>query len=203
MSASTVTITAGGKSVEMTGEEFSQAATRIAAARGRDVKKTSWDGKRVLVRWEVSRIDGIDEFEMSSADQPAEELTAALVALRPRVAEICQLPEAYCADMEIRGASFSYGGEGRVMGATITALKPVTTANAPLVLNTPHLASDSYTEDGEADKALSTAAIGALENLHVEALRYVDGHRAQRDLFAPPIGKPSVALSESQRTIVR
>lgn len=181
----TVTISDGhGEPVTMTGDQLHRVAEAFSLRRNRDIRKVSWDGERVLVKWEVMQPKGVDEFQLSCVDAPATDLLDALAALRPRVAEICQLPEEYCASMEIRGVSFSYGGEGRVMGATITALKPLATANAPLVVNTPHLASESYSEDGPTDKLLSTAAIVALEAVMVEALRYIDGHRAQRDLFS-------------------
>jgi hypothetical protein len=150
----------------------------------RDVKKVSWDGERVVVRWEVPRKGGTDEFSISCLDAPAPELLVALAGLRTDVAEICELPATYCANLEIRGVSFSYGGEARVMGATITALRHVTTANAPLVLNTPHLAEEPYAEGGDTDKLLSSVAVEALNLVASEALRYVDGHRAQGDLFA-------------------
>lgn len=150
----------------------------------RDIRKVSWDGKRVLVRYEISRPGGVDELELSCVEAPGHDLLAALRALRDHVAQICELSKPYCADLEIRGASFSYGGDDRVMGATITALKKLRQANAPLVINTPHLASRPYSdnEDGN-DKLLPDETTTALECLMDAALRYVDGQRAQHDLF--------------------
>jgi len=152
----------------------------------RDVTKVSWDGERVLVRFECIQLKGVDEFEFKCCDEPAPELLSALNALRPHVADICDLPDGYCADLEIRGASFSYGGEGRVMGATITALKKLATANAPLVLNTPHLASAPYNEDTDDGLLLPGEAVDALRALQEQSLKYVDGQRMQTDLFAKP-----------------
>lgn len=152
----------------------------------RRLKKVSYDGKRVLVRWEVPKLKGTDEHELHCCDEPANGLRLALELLRPHVLLICELPEAYGeVGLEVRGASFSYGGEDEVMGATITALKHVGTANAPLVLNTPHLASAPYSEEGDASgPLLSRNAIEALDHLSREAFRYVEGYRAQGDLFA-------------------
>src|SRR5689334_4983658 len=100
----------------------------------RRLVKLSYDGKKLLARWSVTRPGGEDEHELLCHDAPKPELLDALKALRPSVATICELDSDYCADLEVRGASFSYGGERHVMGATITALKKLDTANAPLVL---------------------------------------------------------------------
>jgi hypothetical protein len=151
----------------------------------RRVVKVSYDQKKVLVRYEQPRAGDADEFEIVCKDKPAPEFVAALVALRKHVAEICELGDLYCKDLEVRGASFSYAGEGEVMGATITALKKVTTARSPLVLNTPHLPSEPYTEDDKSGTpCLSDEAVGALDDLCLRALEYVDGKRAQVEMFA-------------------
>jgi hypothetical protein len=150
----------------------------------RDIKKISWDSERVKIKFEVPRTDGVDEYEMSCVDAPAPTLTAALSNLRRHVADICELPFSYCEKMEIRGVSFSYGGDDRVMGAVITALKPLSTAVAPLVLNTPHLSSAPYNDTDEMTPLLSKHACGDLMILQAEVLAYIDGQRAQLDLLA-------------------
>lgn len=151
----------------------------------RRVKKVSYDGKRVLVRYETPRPGGDpDEYEVACKDTPAPRLVLALAGLLVHVIDICELPRSYVLGLEVRGASFSYGGEAEVMGATITALKKVTTARSPLTLNTPHLPSEPYTEDDKSDTpCLSTGATDALEELAEAALDYVDGKRAQGTLF--------------------
>lgn len=158
----------------------------------RDVKKISWDGERVKIRYEVPRSNGVDEYEMNCTDAPTSGLTSALGALKKHVATICELPAGYVEKgVEIRGVSFSYGGDDRVMGATITALKTVSTANAPLVLNTPHLPSNSYTEDDAGlTPTLPRECIDDLRQLQAEVLAYIDGQRVQLDLLAEvePVG---------------
>lgn len=151
----------------------------------RDVTKISWDSERVKIRFEVPRTEGVDEYEMNCTDAPKPALTKALSALRKHVAEICQFTQLYVGDMEIRGVSFSYGGDDRVMGATITALKKLSTANAPLVVNTPHLPSAPYTDEDEAMTLLLSAdCTDDLRQLQAEVLAYIDGQREQLDLLA-------------------
>lgn len=169
----------------------------------RDVTKIAWDGERVKVRFEVPRGEGVDEFEMSCVDAPAPGLQKALCQLVGHVQEILELPADYCANLEIRGVSFSYGGEGRVMGATITALKELTTANAPLVLNTPHLASAPYNADedpGAGGPLLSDEAVEDLMQLQAEVLGYVDGQRMQGDLFSGVAGAGDVTVTITKET---
>lgn len=149
----------------------------------RRVSKVNYDGKMVLVRYQLMRKDGnIDEFEFRCHDQPAGPFRVALSSLREYVAEICQLPPTYCADLDVRGCSYSYSDDG-IMGATITALKPLRTANAPLVLNTPHLMS-APTGENDVQPLLTPDQVIALDEVRQKALEFVDGQRAQLSLFS-------------------
>lgn len=153
----------------------------------RRLRKLSYDGEKVLVRFEQTRLNGEpDEFETKCSDKPAPELIAALAALRSHVGHILELPPAYTEGLVVRGVSLGYGGETEVMGATITALRTLQTARAPLVLNTPFLPSAPYSETGDPGPLLPETCTDALRKVEAEAFRYVDGHRAQGDLFAAP-----------------
>jgi hypothetical protein len=160
----------------------------------RRVTKVSFDGKRVKVLYEIPRVgsEDPDECALVCNDRPAPEFLVALEALRPHVAAICQLPPPYCEPMAIRGASYGYGGKDAVMGATITSLKKLTTANSPLVLNTPYLASEPMSETDEAP-TLSASAVRALDELARQGLRYVNGEREQGDLFPKTQEMPATA----------
>ena len=151
----------------------------------RRVTRVKYDGKRVTVHYEVPPGEEPDEYVVTCNARPAPSFLAALAALRTHVGTICELPVEYVERLDVRGASYSYGGKAEVMGATITALKSLTTARAPLVLNTPHLASAPMSETDEAP-LLAPLAGTALETLAREALRYVDGHREQSEMFDQP-----------------
>jgi hypothetical protein len=100
--------------------------------------------------------------------------------------KICELPESDAAKLKIRGVTLTHAHD--VLGAVITALKPLKTANSPLVINTPHLPECAYSGDG--DDPNPTMHDGMPERLHalvVQAQRYLDGDRAQGDLFAAPV----------------
>jgi hypothetical protein len=80
----------------------------------------------------------------------------------------------------VRGVTFTWKND--IMGACITALKSLTTANAPLVLNTPHLPSEPYSGNpGDVGPVLRRGT-DRLEHLITEVARYIDGERAQAKL---------------------
>ena len=172
--------------------------------------KIKYDGAKVRIEYEVDRENGNDpdEYSLFSADAPATSFHAALRALREDVIAICELPADQADKLSIRGVSLS--NTNGIMGACITALKAVTTANAPLVLNTPHLPSAPYSDNPE--PVLATETVERLNVLMAEAQKYIDGERAQGDLFARadvldaasrmvPDGVTSVTMSSGGRSV--
>ncbi len=158
----------------------------------RRLRKLSWDGHRLLVRWEQARAGEWDEYELHCGQVPLPDLLTALQALTASVSKICELEPKYCGEgFALRGVSISYT-EADVMGATITALKYLKTARAPLVLNTPHLMAEPMSETDEAP-LLPAETVEAIAALELEAWRYVAGERAQGDLFAGEQGKVAAA----------
>jgi hypothetical protein len=148
---------------------------------GISIKKVKFDGAKVRIGYERERDDGqIDEFTMSSADQPAQSFIDALAALSEDVIDICELPADQQDKLKVRGVTVTHTND--VMGVCITALKSLKTADAPLVLNTPHLTEAPYSE-GSTSPLLSTETCDRISELLLAAERYLDGERAQGDLF--------------------
>jgi hypothetical protein len=143
--------------------------------------KIKYDGAKVRIEYEVER-EGKepDEYSLFSADAPSTSFQAALGALREDVIAICELPADQMDKLHIRGVSISH--TNGIMGACITALKTVQTANAPLVLNSPHLPSAPYSDNPE--PVLPPETCERLRALMAEAQKYIDGERAQGNLFA-------------------
>lgn len=142
----------------------------------RTIKKVKYERKSGAVTIEFSTVSMKQEIDskLKSNDKPVAEFIELLDNLRPHVEEICALPDEYCKDAEIRGVSFSNTND--IMGAVITALIPVPTANAPVVINTPHLPESPYSEGGESP-ILSFEAVNILKRLKSEAAKYLDGQR--------------------------
>jgi hypothetical protein len=146
--------------------------------------KIKFDGVKVKLEWDVAKKDGEpDLFSLTSTDLPAPEFQTALDNLRIHVEEICEQPKGYLASAEIRGVSFSYAGDDEIMGATISCLKTLKTANSTLVINSPHLPSDDYSGNNPNALTLSLDCVVALRNLQDCAENYVNGIRKQQNLF--------------------
>lgn len=124
-----------------------------------------------------------DDFAMTCNDAPRPEMATALQALVPDLLDICELPEDYRSGLTIASVSLSYGGDEETMGAVMTGLKALCTARAPLVLNSPHLPSEPYS-DGADEPTLPAETVAKLATVEGEAFLYVDGDRAQGSLFA-------------------
>ena len=140
---------------------------------------------KIHVAYEKAAERGWDEYTFTCSEKPRPELYGVLKDLDVHVADICELPADYSERITVKGVTFSYGGEAEVMGATITAQMELESSNCPLNLNTPHKASESYSEAPADEKQLlSDDCIIALDDLVDEIERYIQGDRAQQTLFA-------------------
>ncbi len=143
--------------------------------------KIKFDGAKVRLEYERLRKSGDpDEFVLYSADAPTPEFQAVIQALAVDVVSICELIPSDTERMQVRGVTLSHTND--VMGVVITALKSVSMANSPLVLNTPHLPETSYSDDDSAP-TWPTGMGERIAALEVQASLYLNGTRAQGDLF--------------------
>lgn len=147
------------------------------------IKYSAKESKTTL-SWRETTKNGFDEHSLVCCDLPRPELVEALDKLRTHVAEILELPAQYLADASVTSVSLSYSGDDGVMGATITTLKPLANSNAPFVLNTPHKTAEPISAGGDPSICLSFEAVAAIKVLCAEADLYVNGDRAQGDLWA-------------------
>jgi hypothetical protein len=150
--------------------------------------KIKYDGSKVRIEYEVTREPGKDpdEYTVFSADAPMPSFIDAMNALAQDVIAVCELPADQIDKLKIRGVSLTHTND--ILDACITALKVVKTANAPLVLNTPHLPAEGYSDNP--DEPVMPSWMGArLEAVSDEAQRYIDGERAQASLFNEAIAE--------------
>jgi hypothetical protein len=153
------------------------------------IKKVKIKECKVFIEYDKTAKKGelMDEYSFSCSEEGKPSLYESLKALATHVREMCELPEDYESKITVRGVSFSYGGANEVMGATISASMMLEYSNCDLNLNTPHKASESYSE-GPADdrQLLERDCVDALEELQDECRAYIDGDRAQGSLFEQP-----------------
>lgn len=144
-------------------------------------QKIKWNLKAVSLTWTTESGTETHEHELTSSQTPHEDFERALQALKDDVLELCELYD-YEDGVRVSSVTISYSEKSGRRGAVVTALKTLAVANAPLVLNTPHLA-----QEGENDKGVLPPAMWRrVLALEVEAQAYVDGKRApkeQRDMF--------------------
>lgn len=137
-------------------------------------------GATTLTRVEDrSNTDSIEQ-TLTSYETPRPEFVTAMQALTSWVVRICELPINYAEGMTIIGVSVSLGEYG---GCVVTALKKVAGANAPVVINTPHVPE---TATSDAGPELPPETVRLLNELDDEALKFWNGERAQKDLFDTP-----------------
>ena len=166
------------------------------------VRKIAYDGERVTVHFErpcPGKTDVWDRFQMESREEPHPGLKEALAALAEHVVEVAELPADQARMIDARGAAFSWSqtSQGEVMGATIMALKRLARNRCPLVVNTPHTFEAAISESDTECPVLSDACAGALHTLALEAEAYVDGKRAQGNLFEKAADAGGAAAEKS------
>lgn len=166
------------------------------------IKKDKKSG-RVTLEYQKKKADQtLDEFHFSSFDKPLPEFDTALLNLRKYVMQICEYPvdDDFITRTTVTGVSFSYGGDADVMGATLIAQLVLKDCNAPLNLNTPHLAEDFYSASGGSDKQLMPDKMATdLYKLMTEAERYLYGERAQGELFVVQTGEVKSGTEEKKQ----
>lgn len=144
---------------------------------------------KVHIEYKVPRTtesgEDFDQFTLDCVDKPLPALELAMLNLRKHVLDICEMPmdDTEVMKVKVKGVSFSYSGDNDVMGATITASKTLARSNAPLMINTPHKFDQPHNENQGTEMCLSDYCISALEEVIEQAEKYLDGERAQLEMF--------------------
>ena len=114
-----------------------------------------------------------------SFDDPHPDLVNAMNDLVKTVYNILGIPrDLWTGDMKVSGVSFSEGETSGISGAVITAQVKVEGADAPLILNTPHLPFEK-TGPTSGGKVMERVDVERLERVREEAASFLTGKRAQ------------------------
>lgn len=147
-------------------------------------RKVKWDQREVTLLWTTESATETHEHELTSKQEPHKDLDAALQDLAGDVLNVCEI-DCPLEDVRVQSVSLSFSEKSGLRGAVVTALKSVEIANAPVVLNTPHLS-----QDGESDKGVMPSRMWQrILQLELEADAYLTGKRApnpQLDAFPEP-----------------
>lgn len=129
--------------------------------------------------WTIVEIEGEGSTVESEtvhkiSDEPHPDLPGAMADLVPHARKILEWPSSYAEDrISVSSVSFSKSESTGAEGAVITGSVTLLDCDTPFSWNTPHLTFDNF----------SKAAHDALENLRTEAAKFLNGKRAQGNLF--------------------
>ena len=130
---------------------------------------------------------------LNCSEEPADGFKKAFGELETHVRTILQLPDEQWQDrIQITGVSYSFSEDTEVEGAVITGFVRLDTSHSPFSFNTPHLPFEQYSATGESP-LMPEEAQDDLRILRREAELYLDGKRAQGDLFTGRDGKMAAA----------
>jgi len=148
------------------------------------ILKIKLDGESIFIKFErLNKKDIWDEYSMKCAEDATGDFYKALSDLAPFVCEMCEFLADDVKKIKVRGVSFSYAGEKEVLGATIIASKILKMSNTELNLCTPHKTAEFYGDNGDENQLLSAKCLIAIDILITETVKYIEGDRAQIDLF--------------------
>ena len=141
--------------------------------------------KRVFVKFEKERDDNqADIFTFECDDDAHPDLKKAPEAMVPHLLENCEIKAEEGYKIAVRSVTSTYKEmeDGTVHGLVISGLRELRYSRAPLVLTSPHKTDIPYSEGDEDAPLLTSACLGAFDDLESEVFAYVDGKRAQGEL---------------------
>jgi hypothetical protein len=126
--------------------------------------------------------DSTDTHTIDSFDAPRPELEQSLKACTVDVLNICELEGKIESDITVTGVAFSYAGGKDDFGACIIGMVRLRHSDGPLNVVTPHKASAPYGEYINENQLLDNKTVIRLKLIQEEAIRYINGDRAQQNL---------------------
>lgn len=143
-------------------------------------KKIKYNGEKVVLHWTTSKVMEEVAHELISTQTPHPRLVDTLAAFVPEVLDLLELPADYDVGLRVVGLSINTQEDGR-RGLVVTCLKALEGAQGPLVLNTPNLPEPG---DDAQQPSLPSTMLRLMERAEREAEAFVNGKRAQVDMFA-------------------
>jgi len=159
-------------------------------------KMNDYSGVTIVYERENENLfEVFDEYRIKCADQPRSELVAALGKMAKHVVDMCELPNYTLSSIDVIGLTVTHTAvehqEEDVQGVVISGVRRLKNSNAPMIINTPHFTREPLSPDADKGVFSFECAID-VDRLEQLVFAYVDGERAQLDLFDED--EPEVAI---------
>lgn len=145
--------------------------------------KIKYDWKKVELSWTTKEKGAEIAHHLTSSARPAPAFTGAMRRFVPIVLSLLELPDSYDDGLQVTGISLNVEENDGRRGVVITSQKKLEAANAPLVLNTPHLREPVKDEEVDQPGFFPDEMEDAITHAERAASEYLEGKRAQGDLF--------------------
>lgn len=147
------------------------------------IRKVKYRDGEIYVRAEIVENEGATEKEIhvKSREEARAEFYSAFAALAAPALALIEASSDWSERTTPIGLSISHS-EDLGIGAVITCLVKCPQTTAPLVINTPHL-SEQASEGNDNAPVLPGIMAGAIYDVIEEATKFMDGRRAQLDMF--------------------
>lgn len=119
--------------------------------------------------------------EIGSEGRAAPEMAVAIEELKDHVIEMCE--QGRESIVKICSISFSYHGERKVQGATVSFQKILSEGNAGITINSPLKYAEEVTNTTPQSQIMSEKLAELMATITMEAKNFVTGVREQTDLF--------------------
>lgn len=141
----------------------------------------------IELHYRVKKADNkYDILSLKCPEDPLPSFLQAFMDLRKHLLVICEIPvdKDTIERLSVKGVTLTYSGEDSVLGAIISGSLKLTRSNDSLILNTPHKLTDFPGDVGDSKMLMDSECAKALEHLIAEAEKYLNGDRAQEELFS-------------------
>lgn len=152
------------------------------------MKKIKYAGDPLKVTIKYQRLNKIgewDDHEMETKTEPHPDFIRSLNAMGNHLQDMCEQYTATGdpAPCDARSVTVTWSGDPEIMGCVISGGRSLDWSYQPLNINTPHKTAESHSEHEDEMQLLTTECVEDLEKLMQEAWSFIQGKRAQGDLF--------------------
>ncbi len=157
-------------------------------------------GDRIKLAWQQLNGENTwDDYSISCVERARPEFYETMQALAAHLLEVCEITTTN--PVEVNGVSLAYGGEAETMMVTLTAKIKLENSTTPLCINTPCKPCGLLHENDTGENVLYADAVDAIQEVINEAETYLDGDRAQGELFGGNAELTETAGTELKRDL--